>query len=215
MECLAPAAFSRLSFKSSCSIQVMQDATGIPSWELTYQLPKWYFWVDDFPFPKVGYVSFLEGMHLSQNLSLISPRSSLLQIAVTIISHPLRPHQVPTALRSWANTKGCEGMTGNDMKTYVHCGPRLLDLCSHEVWISLVEAIFLLAFRCNLETCGWHGISWLTWLSSLHEAQLELGLSWRPIDHKSMPCKMIPVTVERPAWMNWNQNNRSEVKTKL
>ncbi len=29
----------------------------IPSWGLTYPLPR-YFWVDDFPFPQVGYVIF-------------------------------------------------------------------------------------------------------------------------------------------------------------
>ena len=34
-----------------------------PSWELTYPLPK-YFWVDDVPFPKVGYVSSLEGVYI-------------------------------------------------------------------------------------------------------------------------------------------------------
>ena len=33
----------------------------VPSWELTLIfLPKRHFWVVDFPFPKVGYVSFLE-----------------------------------------------------------------------------------------------------------------------------------------------------------
>ena len=32
----------------------------IPSRELTYP-PKMAFWVDDFPFPKVGYVNFVEG----------------------------------------------------------------------------------------------------------------------------------------------------------
>ena len=32
----------------------------LPSRELTYP-PKMAFWVDDFPFPKVGYVNSLEG----------------------------------------------------------------------------------------------------------------------------------------------------------
>ena len=34
----------------------------IPSWEPTYPSPK-DFWVDDFPFTEVGYVSFLEGKY--------------------------------------------------------------------------------------------------------------------------------------------------------
>ena len=36
----------------------------IPSRELTYP-PKMVFWVDDFPFPKVGYVSFQEGIYVA------------------------------------------------------------------------------------------------------------------------------------------------------
>ncbi len=35
----------------------------LPSWERSHIHPKRHFWVDDFPFPKVGYVSFLEGIY--------------------------------------------------------------------------------------------------------------------------------------------------------
>jgi len=38
----------------------------LPSWELTYPLPR-NFWVDDVPFPKVGYgIVPLEGISPSQ-----------------------------------------------------------------------------------------------------------------------------------------------------
>ena len=39
-----------------------QQEKGLPSWELTYPFPK-HFWVDDFPFTEVGYISSLECNH--------------------------------------------------------------------------------------------------------------------------------------------------------
>ena len=45
----------------------------IPPWELTYPLPKRYFWVDDYvPFPKMGYVSSLEGRTWYHCVAMIS-----------------------------------------------------------------------------------------------------------------------------------------------
>ncbi len=38
------------------------DHGSIPSLKLTYPIPR-HCWVDDFPFPQVGYVSFLEGIY--------------------------------------------------------------------------------------------------------------------------------------------------------
>ena len=44
-----------------------------PPWELTYPLPKRYFWVDDYvPFPKMGYVSSLEGRTWYHCVAMIS-----------------------------------------------------------------------------------------------------------------------------------------------
>ena len=35
------------------------DLLWVICWELTYPLPSRYFWVDGFPFPKVGYVIYI------------------------------------------------------------------------------------------------------------------------------------------------------------
>ena len=41
-----------------------EQCGSIPSLEITYPLPR-HFFEDEFSFPKVGYVSSLEGMHLT------------------------------------------------------------------------------------------------------------------------------------------------------
>ena len=46
----------------------------VPSREPTYPLPR-HFWVDDFPFPKVGYASFLESHQFLARCVSIGSRS--------------------------------------------------------------------------------------------------------------------------------------------
>ena len=49
----------------------------MPSWELTYPTSR-HFWVDDVPFPQVGYVSSLEG------ISIVFPHRTLKFEEVTL-----------------------------------------------------------------------------------------------------------------------------------
>ena len=44
-------------------------------WELTYPLEKRHVWVDEFPFPQVGYVSSLEGVYIYIYLNRLAPVS--------------------------------------------------------------------------------------------------------------------------------------------
>ena len=75
----------------------------IPSRELTYPL-KSPFWVDDFPFPQVGYVNFLEGIYIYT----VYPKWEILRSGETHKEKLFEPLKISTKIYVF---KPCEPQT--------------------------------------------------------------------------------------------------------
>ena len=81
-----------------------------PPWELTYPLPKRYFWVDDYvPFPKMAYVSSLEGRtcyhYVAMILKLFVPDplwGRLIDILLRAMPFPIMSSPDSVSIRWWS-----------------------------------------------------------------------------------------------------------------